>query len=55
LWGVLIRGKNKEWLGSFSKHIGQCSAFVAELWGVFKGLKLAQVKGFRKVDVSVDS
>jgi ribonuclease HI len=51
----LIRGENKEWLGGFSKYIGQCSAFVAELWGVFEGLKLAQVKGFMKVEVSVDS
>jgi ribonuclease HI len=50
-----IRGENKEWLGGFSKYIGQCSAFVEELWGVFEGLKWAQVKGFRRVEVSVDS
>jgi ribonuclease HI len=53
--GGLIRGENKEWLGGFSKYIGQCSAFVAELWGVFEGLKLAQFKGFKKVELSVDS
>jgi ribonuclease HI len=52
----LIRGENKDRLGGFSKHIvGQCSAFVVELWGVFEGLKLTRVKGFRKVEVSVDS
>ncbi|PNX90279.1 nucleic acid binding protein [Trifolium pratense] len=39
----------------FSKYIGQCSAFVAELWGVFEGLKLAQAKGFEKVEICVHS
>jgi ribonuclease HI len=51
----LIRGENKEWLGGFSKFIGLCSAFVAELWGVFEGLELAQIKGFGKVEICVDS
>ncbi|KAK2430741.1 Polynucleotidyl transferase, ribonuclease H superfamily protein [Trifolium repens] len=53
--GGLIRGETKEWLGGFSKFIGLCSAFVAELWGVFEGLKLAQIKGFEKVEICVDS
>jgi hypothetical protein len=27
-----LRGDDGEWLGGFSKYLGNCSAFVAELW-----------------------
>jgi hypothetical protein len=30
--GGLIRGCAGEWLSGFSKFIGNCSAYVAELW-----------------------
>jgi hypothetical protein len=40
--GGLIRGSGGgEWLGGFSKFAGSCSAYIAELWGVFEGLKYA--------------
>ncbi|GAU44140.1 hypothetical protein TSUD_188010 [Trifolium subterraneum] len=53
--GGIIRGNHGEWLGGFAKVIGECSAFIAELWGVFEGLTLARRMGFRKVEVHIDS
>jgi hypothetical protein len=32
--GGLIRGANKKWMRGFSKFIGRCDAFSANLWGV---------------------
>jgi ribonuclease HI len=53
--GGVIRGSHGEWLGGFAKGVGLCSAFVAELWGVFEGLSLAYRPGFRNVELEVDS
>ncbi|PNX72081.1 nucleic acid binding protein [Trifolium pratense] len=53
--GGLIPGCDKEWLGGFSKFLGQCSVYVAALWGVYEGLNFAQMPGFHKVEVCVDS
>jgi hypothetical protein len=33
--GGVIRGMHGEWLGGFAKGVGLCSAFIAELWGVY--------------------
>ncbi|PNX61102.1 ribonuclease H, partial [Trifolium pratense] len=53
--GGLIRDHQGRWCGGFAKFVGAGSAFVAELWGVLEGLKLARRKGFRKVEVNIDS
>jgi ribonuclease HI len=53
--GGVIRGSHGEWLGGFAKGIGLCSAFVAELWGVYEGLKLVYRLGFKNVELEVDS
>jgi hypothetical protein len=37
----------------FSHHLGQCNAYLAELWGVF-GLKLAYDRGFKKLRCTLD-
>ncbi|GAU10041.1 hypothetical protein TSUD_416290, partial [Trifolium subterraneum] len=34
--GGIIRGSQGEWLGGFAKGVGDCSAFIAELWGVYE-------------------
>jgi ribonuclease HI len=39
----------------FSKCLGVCSAFLAELWGIFYGLKIARECGFHKLEFRVDS
>jgi ribonuclease HI len=51
----VIRGSHGEWLGGFAKGVGLCSAFVAELWGVFEGVSLAYRLLFRNVELEVDS
>jgi hypothetical protein len=53
--GGVPRGDSGEWICGFSKGLGVCSAYVAELWGVFEGLKLALCYGFLRVEVHVDS
>jgi hypothetical protein len=53
--GGVIRGIHGEWLGGFAKGVGLCSAFVAELWGVYEGLRQAYRLGFRKVELNIDS
>ncbi|MCI08269.1 putative non-LTR retroelement reverse transcriptase [Trifolium medium] len=53
--GGIIRGSDGEWLGGFAKCIGRCNAYLAELWGVFEGLKYVKRLGFRAVEVNVDS
>lgn len=45
--GILVKG--------FTCKIGRCTAFAAEVWGVFHGLQLAWNLGLRHVQVEVDS
>jgi ribonuclease HI len=40
--GGVIRGSDREWLNGFSKLIGLGDAYIAELYGLFEGLKLAR-------------
>jgi len=53
--GGLIRGSEGEWLAGFSKFLGKCNAFIAELWGVLEGLRCAKRMGFTAVELNVDS
>ena len=45
----IIRNSPKIWIADFSKNIGICNSFQAELWGVVEGLDLVWQKGFRNV------
>jgi len=39
MWQVcegVLRDDNGKWICGFSKWLGVCSAYVAELWGVLK-------------------
>ncbi|GAU23253.1 hypothetical protein TSUD_172820 [Trifolium subterraneum] len=53
--GDLIRNSAGQWLGGFSRNLGYCSAYLAELWGVYDGLCLAQNIGATRIEVHVDS
>ncbi|CAJ2664280.1 unnamed protein product [Trifolium pratense] len=53
--GGLIRECQGNWCGGFSKKLGNCSAYEVELWGVYEGLRLAWERGFKKVELRVDS
>jgi ribonuclease HI len=53
--GRVSRGKNGKWICVFLKRLGVCSAYVAELLGVFESLNLARPHGFHKIVLHVDS
>jgi ribonuclease HI len=53
--GGLVRDREGDWLGGFAKYVGSSSAVVAEAWGVLEGLRYVWNKGFRKVELNVDS
>lgn len=44
-----------KWICGFSKWLRVCSAYVAEVWGVLEGLKMAQERGLYKVELHFDS
>lgn len=53
--GGLMRNADGSWLCGFAKSLGRCTAFVAELWGVYLGLQIAVDRGFPKIVLQVDS
>lgn len=36
--GGLVRDDEGCWMGGFAKHVGICSSYMAELWGLLEGL-----------------
>ena len=53
--GVIIRYHHSRFLASFSANLGVCTITVAELWGMFFGLKIAHLMGKDKVVLEADS
>ncbi|KAL6534980.1 hypothetical protein OROHE_013034 [Orobanche hederae] len=47
--------RNKLRLGGFSRYLGEANSYVAELWAVWEGLKMARGLGFSKIELQVDS
>lgn len=53
--GGLVRDHHGRWLGGFTRFIGETHAYIAELWGALEGLLLAWTKGYRHVELQLDS
>lgn len=53
--GGVIRDFNGKWLVGYAHRIGSCSIAKAELWGLLDGLNIAWDRGFRRVEVELDS
>ncbi|KAH1098427.1 hypothetical protein J1N35_015348, partial [Gossypium stocksii] len=53
LLGV-ARDMNGQWLFDFSRYLGKCLIFDAELWDIFEGLKLLQRRGHDRVIILLD-
>ncbi|EOY31223.1 Uncharacterized protein TCM_038187 [Theobroma cacao] len=51
----VLRDEHGNWLCGFSMKLEKCSAFRAELWGIFKGLSLAWELGYRNIDLQIDN
>ena len=47
--GGIIRDTRGDWIKEFSKFLENCSAIVAEYWGVLEELKLTKSLGLRIV------
>jgi ribonuclease HI len=53
--GGIVRNDTGNWVEGFAKALGDTTAYMAELWGVFEGLKLAKRRGVTKLDLRIDS
>lgn len=53
--GGLLRDNNGNWISGFTANLWKGKIIAAELWGLFFGLRLAWMRGFRSVEVEVDS
>lgn len=53
--GGVLRDGEGQWLGGFALNIGICTTPLAELWGVYYGLLIAWERGFRQVELELDS
>ncbi|KAL3531426.1 hypothetical protein ACH5RR_010748 [Cinchona calisaya] len=51
----LFRNTTGDWLLGYSRRIGITTILVAELWAVRDGLHLARDRGFRNLELSIDS
>jgi len=49
--GGVLRDSGGNWMCDFSKFLGSCSAYMADLWRVLKGLKLARSRGFTRIEL----
>lgn len=54
-YGGVIRDERGVWISGFSKNLGSCNVILAEIWGMYEGLKITKSLGLRRVDVNVDS
>jgi ribonuclease HI len=43
------------WLVGFAKALGDTTTYMAELWGIYEGLKLAKHRGTTRIEVRTDS
>lgn len=52
---VIIKDNTRHCQGGFSKPLGNYSAFEAELWEIYEGLKLTKRLEFKMVEINVNS
>ncbi|MCH84271.1 RNA-directed DNA polymerase (Reverse transcriptase), partial [Trifolium medium] len=53
--GGLLRDSNGRWVVGFAKNLGNTNAYMAELWGLYEGLILANNMGVHQLEVQLDS
>lgn len=53
--GGVLRDYLGNFIFGFASNLNSCNVIEAELLGVSMGLKLARLKGFRKVEIETDS
>jgi ribonuclease HI len=53
--GGLLRNDAGVWIDGFVKKLGDTNAYMAELWGIYEGLKLALRHGVMHLELRTDS
>ncbi|CAN1162503.1 Putative ribonuclease H protein At1g65750 [Linum perenne] len=53
--GGLLRDEDGRCIEAFACNLGKCSITRAEIRGALEGIRLAWIRGFRKVQVQIDS
>ncbi|KAK2417953.1 hypothetical protein QL285_040194 [Trifolium repens] len=53
--GGVLRNDAGVWMEGFVKGLGDTTAYMAELWGIYEGLRLARRRGVLKLEVRSDS
>jgi ribonuclease HI len=43
------------WIEGFTKALGDTTAYIAELWGIYEGLRLAQRRGVTRLEMQTNS
>lgn len=51
----MFRGSNGKWLSGFSKKLGFCSSYLAELWALLTGLQVARALKYTRILVEMDA
>ena len=54
-YGGLIRDDQGNWIGGFSRHIGNTDSFLAEIWALRDGLQLCHHMNLQFVIVELDA
>jgi hypothetical protein len=53
--GGVLRNDKGLWLAGFAKALGHTTTYMAELWGVYEGLRLANRRGVTGLELRTDS
>jgi ribonuclease HI len=51
----VLRDERGRWLDGFVKALGDTTTYMAELWGIYEGLKLAKQRGTMRIEVRTNS
>jgi ribonuclease HI len=53
--GGVLRSDTGVWIEGFAKALGDTTAYMAELWGIYEGLSLAHRRGVTRLEIRTDS
>lgn len=53
--GGIFKDEARHWLCGFYKYIVRTNTYMAKLWGILQGLKIAKDRGFTHIVLQSDS
>ncbi|GAU26714.1 hypothetical protein TSUD_314910 [Trifolium subterraneum] len=54
-YGGVLRNETGIWIEGFTKALGDTTAYMAELWGIYEGLCLARRREVTRLEMHTDS